>query len=309
MRPWLLAASLTLGSVAPAQASRSLRFALSDCGAWPAAELERLAQLELATVGGGESDVGSADVHVKCGAETAVITATDPRTRRSLSRSVAVSEGAEGAERLLAISVAQLVRALDWLPEAPTAKPTSPAAKPVSPAPRPAPHRALELQLGVGPRSRAFSPSLVTYRVALGSGFALSPSLRLGAGISYESGETARATGRVDAQLLGGHLQLGLEPWRGKHWSGLVRLELGMAHLSLRGEDASANVRAGRARGFGAQAGLALGPVVRRDGLGVGLFAQAGGARFGGEGLVSSGEPVSLNGAWVGVELVLLWAP
>lgn len=296
-----------LSGAQSAHAARRLSLTLEGCAAWSPSEVERLAQLELGTVGGGESDVGSADVRVACQPGEALITATEPRSRRALSRRLELG-GSDDAPRLVGISVAQLVRALDWLPEPEPAPAPKPAAAPKPPSPPPPQHR-LELRLGAGPRARDQDAAFATYRAVLGSSFELRRGFALGGAFSYERGEARRSLGDVRAELLGVAAQAGLEPWRGRHWSCLFRLELGLARLSLRGAASDVGVGASRVSGFGGQAELGAGPVLRLGELGVSLLAQAGLARFGGQALIEGDAPVSLNGAWAGAELGLLWSP
>jgi hypothetical protein len=300
----------TLGAVRVARASRVLAVVVNDCPSWSQLELERLIRLELATVGGGESDVGSAEVSISCRASEVVLVATDPRSGRSLSRRVELATGAEGAERVLSISVAQLVRALDWLPE--TASPRHEVRRPRDPerrTPPGIPAKPFELHLGGGSRVRELPSSLITYRLGLGSGFELGRSFRLGGGVSYERGETGRRGGSVQAQLLGAALQSSLEPLASQSWSCLVRLDLALQQLTLRGADADPGVVTSQVRGIGAEAQASLGPALRWKDVGVALLAQVGGSYFGGQALVTDDRPVTLNGAWAGAELALLWRP
>jgi hypothetical protein len=298
------------GGLTEARASRHLRVQLDSCATWSEQDLERLVQLELGTVGGGESDVDSADVDIVCGTSNVTITARES-SNRALSRTVDLLPAAEDSAHLLAISVAQLVRALDWLPEpsmpTPAAAPR-PDTRPHTPPPQPR-SRALELHLGAGPRARQFGGALNTYRVGVGSGLRLTRSVQLGAAASYEHGDASRAAGQVSADVLGAAVQVGYEPWRGPRWSGVMQLELGLRHLTLRGEPVRNSTKADQARGFGGEAQLGLGPILRWDGVGAALLAEAGATRFGGRGLVSGEQSVSLDGAWVGAELRLLWAP
>ncbi len=311
MRVQLFAVCLTLcGGLSEARASRSLRVQLDNCSTWSERDLERLVQLELGTVGGGESDVGSADVAIVCSAADVTITARES-SNRALSRTVELTPAAEDGAHLLAISVAQLVRALAWLPESTPAAPRPARAadtRPPAPATRPR-SRALELHLGAGPRARQFSSMLTTYRVGVGSGALLANAVRLGGAVSYERGEATRAAGQVTAELLGAAVQVGYEPWRGPRWSYLLQLELGLRHLALRGKDATSGVQVGQARGFGGEAQLGMGPVMRWQGAGAALLLEGGATHFGGRGLVSNEQPVSLDGVWAGAELRLLWAP
>jgi len=304
------ACAATLGTVGVAHANRALEVSVNECAGWSPLEVERLTRLELATVGGGESDVGSADVDISCRGTEVVLVATDSRSRRSLSRAIELEPGAEGAERVLAISVAQLVRALDWLPETiPTRpQPRRPAdvERPVRSEP---PSKPFELHLGGGSRVRELPSSLVTYRLGLGSGFELARRFRLGGGVSLERGDTSRRGGQVEAQLLGAALQSSLEPLVSQPWSCLMRFELSIQHLTLRGVDADPGHLTSQARGFGGEAQASLGPALRWKDFGIALLAQAGGAYFGGEGLVTGDRPVSLNGVWAGAELALLWTP
>ncbi len=312
MRAALLAVCLALvGSVSDARASRRLLAQLEGCSNWSVGELERLAQLELQTVGGGESDVGSADVAIECVGANVTITARESFGRQKLTRQVELEPDAEDGQRLLAISVAQLVRALDWLPQ---------EQPPPAPRPRPAndrqpallarpEFRRLELNLGAGPRARQLMPALTTLRAELAGNYRFARRLSLGAGLSYERGNTSRRQGQVSAKLAGMNLQAGFDPWHGQRWSCLLRLELAVQHLTLEGLGPSIGVRAGRVRGFGGEIEVDAGPVLRWDGVGIALLAQGGAARFGGYGLVSDDDPVSLNGAWAGAALALLWAP
>jgi hypothetical protein len=133
--------------------------------------------------------------------------------------------------------------------------------------------------------------------------------VKLGGGIGYERGSTSRRGGDVELQLLSGGLGASFEPWRGRLWSGLLRLDLSLSHLTARGRNASPGFRANRVRGFGGEARVAAGPALRFTDFGVALLAEGGGAHFGGQALVSDDSPVGLNGAWAGAELSLLWAP
>jgi hypothetical protein len=304
------ACAATITTVDVAQATRALDVSVSDCPGWSSSELERLIRLELATVGGGESDVGSADVSISCHGGEVELVATDSRSRRSLSRVIGLESEAEGADRVLSISVAQLVRALDWLPET---RPTRPEPRRPPVAERPSPpvltSKPFELHLGAGSRVRELPSSLLTYRLGLGSGFELAHRFRLGGGVSFERGDTLRRGGQVEAQLLGAAVQSSLEPLAAGSWSCLLRFDLSLQHLTLRGTDAEPGVVTSRVRGFGGEAQASLGPALRWKDIGVALLAQMGGAYFGGEALVTRDRPVSLDGAWAGAELALLWTP
>ena len=127
--------------------------------------------------------------------------------------------------------------------------------------------------------------------------------------MSFERGDTLRRGGRVEAQLLGAALQSSLEPLASRSWSCLLRFELALAHLTLRGTDAEPGVVTSQARGFGAEAQASLGPALRFEDFGIALLAQVGASYFGGEALVTLDRPVSLNGAWAGAELALRWTP
>jgi hypothetical protein len=299
-----------IGSAAPpALASRALRVRMNNCSEWSAGEVERLARLELATVGGGESDAGGADVEITCDEAGAALLASDSQTRHTLSRRIELSAGAEDAERVLAISAAQLVRALDWLPEPPArATVVKPRATQPQP-PRSPPRRPLELQLGAGPRTRDAGAPFLTYRAALGGALEVGSGIALGGAFSYERGNAERSLGQVRTELVGAAMRAQLEPWRGNRWSCLWRVELEVNRLGLRGEESVAGVRTRQIRGMGGQVQLALGPVLRSAGVGIALLAQGGGSHFGGEGRVSDDDAVNLNGAWAGLELAMLWAP
>lgn len=305
-RHWAIVLLICSGSK-PALASRALHVSMNNCSGWSAAEVERLARLELATVGGGESDVGGADVEISCDEAGAALQASESQTRRSLARRVELLAGAEDAERVLAISVAQLVRALDWLPAPPPVVKTS-VARPSAPPAAP-PQRTLELHVGLGPRTRDAGSPFLTYRAALGSALAVGSGIALGGAFNYERGDAERSLGRVRTELVGAALQANFEPWRGNRWSCLWRAELGVSRLSLRGQDPIVGTQTGQVRGFGGEAQLAIGPVLRSASVGAALLAQGGGAYFGGEGLVSRDDNVNFNGAWAGLELALLWAP
>ena len=310
-----LALVLTLGSAAlPAHASRALRVSMGGCHAWSPVEVERLTRLELTTLGGGESDEGNADVQITCDDTGATLKASDAAARRSLSRRIRLAMDAEDGERVLAISAAQLVRALDWLPPMSAAaipvEPPVVLSTPTSPPALPPPRRpALELQLGAGPRARDARLPFMTYSAAVGSAVTVGSVIALGGALHYERGDAERALGEVRAELVGAAVRAALERWRGKHWSCLLRAELGVSRLSLRGQDSVIATRTGRASGFGAEAQLAIGPLLRSGRMGVGLLAQGGGSYFGGQGLVSDEQAVSLDGAWAGLELAVLWAP
>ena len=151
---------LLAGTVAlPAHAGRALRVTLADCPGWAADEVERLLRLELATVGGGESDVGAADVEITCDDAGASLKASDSQTHRLLTRRLELSPATEDSARTLAISAAQLVRALGWLGEPASATPRAPA-PPRLPPPSPprVRRRPIELQLGTGARAARIRP-------------------------------------------------------------------------------------------------------------------------------------------------------
>jgi hypothetical protein len=302
------AALVLLSWVEPARASRALSVSLRDCDPLSAERTEQLVRLELATVGGGESDSGIAEVRIVCIDAQVQMVATAGHSGRSLSRTIDLERQNEGADRVLAISVAQLVRALDWLPAV-----VEPAPPPIATdrqtAPRPRPESGVELQLEGGARLRQPSEPLFSRQVALRTGFVVSPGARVGVGIGYERSMAVRRGGHVELQLLGGGVGSSLEPWRGKDWSCLLRLDLSLQHLTARGVDASPGIRAARVRGFGGEVRLAAGPALRFADFGVAFLAEGGGAYFGGQALVSNDSPVSLNGAWAGVQLALLWAP
>jgi hypothetical protein len=306
----LVACAATFAAVSEAQASRALQVSLHDCANWSPLELQRLIRLELGTVAGGESDVGSAQVSISCHDQKVVLTATDSRSRRALTRTVELETGVEGAERVLSISAAQLVRALDWLPETtPAPPPVTRAQNAEQPSKARFHGRPFQLRLGGGSRVRELPTSLVTYRLSLGSGFALGHRARVGGGVSYERGATSRQGGEVDAQLLGAALQSSLEPLASGRWSCLVGVDLALQHLTLRGRNAEPGVIAARVRGLGGEAQVSIGPALRWNDVGVALLAQGGGAYFGGKALVARDRPVSLNRVWAGAELALLWTP
>ena len=148
-----------------------------------------------------------------------------------------------------------------------------------------------------------------TLNIGIGSSLLLARAVWLGAAVSYERGDTWRAAGRVSAELVGASFHASYAAWRDQRWSYLLQLELGVRHLALRGEDAASGARAGQARGFGGEAELGVGPVLRWNDVGAALLAEGGATRFGGRGLVSNEQPVSLDGFWAGAELRLLWAP
>ncbi len=281
---------------------------MNGCSGWSATEVERLAQLELATVGGGESDVGDATVKVTCDDAGALLEASESGARRSLSRRVELLASAEDGVRVLAISAAQLVRALDWLREPPTAPPVVQAR--VAPAQPARPRRSpVEIHLGAGPRTRDVGSPFLTYRAALGSAVNVGSGVAFGGAFNYERGDAERSLGRVRTELVGAALQANFEPWRGNRWSCLWRAELGVSRVGMSGQNSALGAQTAQINGFGAEAQLAIGPVLRSASLGVALLAQGGGSYFGGRGLVSHDDTVNLDGAWAGLELAMLWAP
>lgn len=291
-----------------AVADRGLQVELDNCQGWIARQVEHLARLELGTSAGGESVVRGADVTVRCLAGSVLLAAREARGAPTLVRELGMDPNQADAERVVAIAIAQLVRALDWLPE--------PAREVRAEQPRgksdlldAAEHRGrpavAELRAGAGLRARGLAPEAVALRVHNGAMFAVASRLRAGGALHYEQSETERGLGQVEAQLMGGAFELAFRFWQVRPAALELRAELGMSHVTLTGRSSQPGVEAYRLRGLGLEGGIALGPVFSWGRLALRLEGVVGGAYFGGEGLVSGADPVVLNGPYTGGELSL----
>jgi len=276
----------------------------------------QLLQLELGIAGGGESEAAGTRLTLSCMPGAVRISARELGTRRELSRDVAVAPDNPDAERVLAISAAQLVRALAWLPQ-------DAAEDAPKPRPKPPPSYAGELgpkdpakfatsarvEAGVGARARSLKAQLVSLRVGLAYDWGIARSLHFGVGVGYESGGADRRIGSVDARLLGGGLRLAWTLLSARPVALELRGEAAVERAWLTGAPSQPGFRGGELSGVGGEAGVDFGPTFRLGLLSVRLSGQVGAAYFGGQGLVSGEEAIDLNGPWAGCMLALAWAP
>lgn len=303
----LLLALALLAASRSAYASRALHVTVAGCEQLPELEVQRLAELELATVAGGESNEGAATAEIVCSGDEALILASAPGTTRSLNRRLVLASELEGRTRVAAIAVAQLVRALDWLPNEPSLPPpiAPPQRKPPTSDRHPwqRPGTRVELEAAGGLRLRDFQSSFWSRRLSLASDYRVSPGWALGIGMAFERGTAERDPGDVRAQLLTAGARLKLEPWPKRRLGMVARADVGVAHLSLEGRNTRPEVNGAEISGLGVDAALAVGPLLRIGSFGVALLGEGGIASFGGTGLVVRNTPIDMNGAWLGAQL------
>lgn len=283
-------------------------------------EVERVLRLELAA----PASTWSTDpigVELQCEDEHVRVAATDPLTRKRLTREVDLSAARTDRERTLALVVSQLFLT-SWselllpAPEPVVARaigvpvvdsPARDVAKESARTALAVPSFAIGLDVVGGPRIRALSDSaLVGGRGAIRptAVFAFAKRLRWFVEVGFEGGGTRRTSGDVSYTLPTASAGLA------------YRFPLSSAIDLEAGAFGGAGVLdiSGSARGTGigqstsgvvAELGGRVGPIVRVLGARIGLDLAAGAMLPRAVGRVESGEDVVLSGGWLGADLVV----
>ncbi|NUP05011.1 MAG: hypothetical protein HOW73_03005 [Polyangiaceae bacterium] len=289
-------------------------------------ELARLVRLELGSVL-ESSEVGTPHVvTIQCEGNEAKVTLFDPVTKKAFERRVSAPKpGAEEAERLLALTVAQLYRGtrlgtetpVEDAPQTPKkapdadssaeAKPSArekasaiAAPKPVEPPPEP--RGSLGIVAGAHVR-RIQSPIVMPSLEVMGtwSPFGSSLWLSLTGGAEYASVD--RRSGIVDIAVGKALAGIGIEPVSDGTWSAFVDMALGVAVNHIRASEVASGYYAGETTGAAFEGSIGLGGALR---VGPVRFELAfrGGAMLGGPvAQIADDDDVTLNGPWMGGDL------
>ncbi|AKV03807.1 hypothetical protein AKJ09_10470 [Labilithrix luteola] len=306
---------------APASAgSRFLDLSTAEgCSGLRLEEVERVLRLELAAAASTWS-TDPIGVELQCEDEHVRVAATDPLTKKRLTREVDLSAARTDRERTLALVVSQLFLT-SWSelllppPEPVVAQAmgahvdtsAGDGAKESARTALAVPSFAIGLDVVGGPRVRALSDSALVG----GSGairptlvFAFAKRLRWFVEVGFEGGGTQRASGDVNYTLPSASAGLAYR----LPLSSAIALEVG-AFGGAGVLDITGSARGGgigqSASGVVAEVGGRIGPIVRVLGARVGLELAAGAMLPRAVGRVESGEDVVLSGAWLGANLVV----
>jgi hypothetical protein len=306
------------GGTARADAQEGIAIDVSTCDRIDAGEVTRLLHLELSTLIGTSGTVPSLVVVLECEEAGAIrIRVADPVTDKVVERRIPAPNPTDpGAERIVALSTAQLVLA-SWL------EVLLPARKEASPEPaagdagdraiaRHAATRALptartrtdfEPSAIAGVRVRDSASPFALWHTGVGLGAWLGRQWGLFAEVGLEMGSSERERGEIAATLAGGRAGACIRPWRAGPLALEGRASLGASYLRLEGTPSrpggvgsSITAGAGEVRGE-------LGPASHIGPVRVAAVGE-GGVLFGApDGKVYQDTSVSVAGPWFGGSL------
>jgi hypothetical protein len=306
---------LCCGAAARAEPAPVLELGAPGCEAFDLQEVERILRIELA------SEAVVARVALRCDAASVEVDVRDAGSGKRLTRRLpSPSPDEPGAERVLAIAASQVVRALEWLPEAEPEGKAPPAPVPTAPTPArsepaPAPHSttpepvrpAHSAGVVAGVRVRDIEPRFVTARLGLYGGLPISRDLSLLIVSALEGGSTERRAGSVSYRSASGGVGLAYRAWRGPRAAIDWGLSLSGGYLRLAGE-ATPGFEGFAVEGYAAELGVSVRPTLSLPPLELGLGIEVGGTLPSVDALVEGDERVSLRGPWGGASAALALA-
>jgi hypothetical protein len=300
-------------------AAAEVRVVVEGCGEIDVAEVERLVDLDLATVLDARDPPDARDgerarfppARVTCEGGKMTILVADPVTDKRLERTLPAPKPREGRERTIALAVSQLY-VTSWaellIPPPPEPVGPPPAPKSVAAAARRVVRRKIkaaepgswELALLVAVRIRDLDRGYGTLATGLRPSLAFAGPFRAFFQASFESGQAQRSRGAVDVTLaaVGGGVAI-REPRVGLFaidgWAGASLL-----YARLDGRPTAERTSGQGASGTALDFAVGVGPTLRLGPFRAGLEAQAGYTVPRLEGRVIGDDAVRASGPWFG---------
>jgi hypothetical protein len=305
-------------AASPARAERgSVEVVATGCADLHAYEVERILEIELASVSGNWTGPERMRVELVCNGEKLTIVAVDPVTDKRLSRELTVGAHVADRDRTVALLVSQLFLT-SWAELLLTPPPETAPLRTVRPAPIVA-HAAERMARSAlqpptvtgglaavaGPLMRDWSAPVVGIRAALRPSLLISRRVRAFLELAYERGAADRAGGTVGYSLVTVAAGVG---WRSPNVGPLVfevAAHAGPAYVDVQGNPSQSSVGGASTSGSVAELGLAAGPTVLLGPARVGVELSVGETLPHAVAHVAGDSDVSLGGPWAGICLVI----
>jgi hypothetical protein len=313
-------ASLWAAATASGEAraeTRAIDVAAEGCPDLHAEEVERILEIELASVSGHWTGPERMRVELVCHGPQLTIVAVDPVTDKRLSRELTVGPHVADRDRTVALLVSQLFLT-SWtellLTPPAEAAPLRTATPPplVARAAEKMARSALEppavtgaLAAVAGPRVRDWSAPVVGVRAALRPSLLVGRHLRAFVELAYERGSADRAGGTVGYSFVSAAAGVG---WRPPSLGPVVfdlAASAGPAYVDVQGNPSQPTVAGASTSGAVAELAIAAGPSVVVGPTRIGLELSVGETVPRAVAHVAADKDVSLGGLWASVCLVL----